>query len=391
MDFDYMRRLMERLTAWRIPGNAAKIYLGGKEVFSWQSGYADAESREAMTTEHFLNIYSCSKVATVTAALQLYEQGLFLLDDPLYDFIPEFREMQVKDGNGNIRPARQPITLRQLFTMTSGLNYNCRVPAFAKANALTEGRMDTLTTVKCLAEEPLDFEPGSRWQYSLSHDVLAAVVEVVSGQKFRDYMQAHLFDPLGMADSCYHNEAVQDRMASLYRYDVAAETDTVKLQAGAAAGQQGNAVKTSKSNTLVFGPEYDSGGAGITTTVADYAKFCAALAGGGLGCNGERILSAGTVALMKENQLSELQQKDFTWPQYRGYGYGLGVRTLISKAASGSTGNLGEFGWGGAAGGAVFIDTSCNLAMFYAHHMLNPQEEYYLPRVRNVLYRCLDG
>jgi len=387
MNFQAMRDLMDGFAAWRIPGNAAKVWLDGKEVFSYQSGFADLEAKEPMTTEHMLNLYSCSKVATVTAALQLYEKGFFLLDDPLYEFIPEFGDMQVKTPAG-IEKAKDPITLRHLFTMTSGLNYNCGVPAFEKARALTDGKMDTLTVVKCLAEEPLDFEPGSHWQYSLSHDVLAAVVEVISGKKFRDYMKENIFDPLDMK-ACYHNEPVQHRMAQLYRYDNSPETDVVALQSGAVRQTDGRIVLTKKRNHLVFGSEYDSGGAGITTTVSDYAKFCAALANHGLGHSGNRILSPGTVALMKENQLSDTLLKEFNWPQYKGYGYGLGGRRLLSKAASGSTGSLGEFGWAGAAGGAVFIDTDRNLAMFYAHHMLNPQEEYYLPRVRNVLYKCL--
>lgn len=388
MNFQSMRELMNRLTSWRIPGNAAKIYLDGKEVFSYSSGYADLETKESMTPEHWLNLYSCSKVATVTAALQLYEKGFFLLDDPLYAFLPEFQHMHVKQPDGTLKEADTPITLRHLFTMTSGLNYKCSVPAFAKARELTGGKMDTRTVIRCLAAEPLDFEPGSRWQYSLSHDVLAAFVEEVSGKKFRDYMKENIFDPLNM-DACYHNEPVQDRMASLYRYENSKETDAVKLQSGAVRQEEGHITKTRKNNHLVFGSEYDSGGAGITTTVADYAKFCAALANKGLGLTGSRILAPGTVELMKANQLSPRLRQDFNWPQYKGYGYGLGVRTMADRAIGGSNSSIGEFGWAGAAGGAVFIDTDLNLAMFYAHHMLNPQEEYYLPRVRNVLYKCI--
>ena len=296
--------------------------------------------------------------------------------------------MTVKQSDGTVKAAENPITLRHLFTMTSGLNYNCGGPAFAKARVLSHDTMDTRTVVACLAEQPLDFEPGSRWQYSLSHDVLAAVVEVVSGRKFRDYMRDHIFDPLGM-EVYYHNEPVQDRMAQLYRYENSVETDVVKLQSGAVQQSEGRIVKTRKSNHLVFGSEYDSGGAGITTSVADYAKFCAALANKGMGLTGNRILAPGTVELMKTNQLTPQLQQNFNWPQYKGYGYGLGVRTMLDRAVGGSNGSIGEFGWAGAAGGAVFIDTDHNLAMFYAHHMLNPQEEYYLPRVRNVLYKCL--
>ena len=389
MDFQAMRDLMERLTAWRIPGNAAKIYLGGKEVFSYASGYADLEAGEKMTTEHMVNIYSCSKPATVTAALQLYEKGLFLLDDPLYEFIPEFREMTVKMGDGTLKKAEKPITLRHLFTMTSGFHYNMEAPAFAKARELTGGRMETLDVIRCFAQETLSFEPGTRWQYSLSHDVLAAVVEVISGKRFRDYMKENIFDPLEIF-AVYHNGDVQDRMAQQYRYYDAEQTDIVTQQAYGNPQKDGHLVNVGKKATFELGSCFDSGGAGITTTVSDYARFCAALANGGMGLNGQRILSPGTVELLKTNQLTDAQREGMTWSQLKGYGYGLGVRTLIDKAASGSVGDLGEFGWGGAAGASIYVDTKRNLAMFYAHHMLNPQEGYYQPRMRNVLYRCLE-
>ena len=180
---------MDRLTAWRIPGNSISIYIDNREVFSYQSGYENFEKKIKMGNDKLFNIYSCSKIATVTAALQLYEQGFFLLDDPLYEFIPEYKEMHFVDKEGNIRKAQHPITLRHLFTMTSGLTYNQSTPAYDKARMLTDGKMNTITVAKCIAEDPLSFEPGERWQYSVSHDVLAAVVEIVSGKKFRDYVK----------------------------------------------------------------------------------------------------------------------------------------------------------------------------------------------------------
>ena len=388
MNFTALEQFMDHLTGWRIPGNAVSVCMEGKEVFSYQSGFADVENRVPMTKDHYINIYSCSKVATVTAALQLYEQGKFLLDDPLYEFIPEYRHMYVSDQNG-VRKAEKAITLRHLFTMTSGLTYNRDTPAFEKARQLTDGKMDTLTVIRCLAEDPLAFEPGEMWRYSLSHDVLGAVVEVVSGQRFGDYVREHIFQPLGMERAMYHNENVRDKMAVQYSYMDGSTGGIVAQQAGAAAGGEGKAVPVEPNARHAFGLEYDSGGAGITTTVAEYSKFCAALACGGVGATGERILAPGTIDLLRTNQLSEDQRKTMVWPQLKGYGYGLGVRTLVDKAASGSTGNLGEFGWGGAAGATVLVDPKIGLSVFYAHHMLNPQESYYQPRLRNVVYGCL--
>lgn len=386
MDFTALKIFLDALTSWRIPGNGVKVCLEGREVFSYTSGYANVEKQIPMTLDHFVNIYSCSKVATVTAALQLYEQGKFLLDDPLYAFIPEFNEMYISDEKG-LRKAENPITLRQLFTMTSGLTYNRDTQAFQKARELTEGKMDTLTVMRCLASDPLAFEPGERWKYSLSHDVLAAVVEVISGKRFSQYVQENVFAPLDIK-AVYHNESVQDKMAMQYEYINGKAESHIAQQAGKAAGGDGFYKPVGLQQTSETGPAYDSGGGGITTTISDYSKLCVALANGGVGATGEKILSSGTIDLLRTNQLNEDQLKNFNWPQLRGYGYGLGVRTLIDKAA-GSTGNLGEFGWGGAAGATVLVDPKLKLSVFYAHHMLNPQEDYYQPRLRNVVYGCI--
>lgn len=392
MNFEYMKNYMDRLTLWRIPGNSIRVCLGGKEVFTYNSGYSDLENKIPMGKDMFLNIYSCSKVATVSAALKLYEEGMFLLDDPLYDFIPEFREMYIKKENGELVKAKNHITLRNLFTMTSGLTYNMETDAFKKAREITGGKMDTLAVAKCIAEDPILFEPGEGWQYSLSHDILAAVVEVVSGMKFRDYMNKNIFGPLGMEKTFYHaNNEIYCNMAEQYRFEVSTETDLVKLQSEGSKDKGGSVVNVGKSNRFIFGDEYDSGGAGIITTVNDYSKFVTALSMKGKGEDGERILSEGTIELLRTNQLNDEVKKGYAWPQLKGYGYGLGVRTLMDKALSGSTGNLKEFGWGGAAGATVLIDTDIGLSVFYAHHMLNPQEEYYQPRLRNVAYTCING
>ncbi len=375
MNFEYMKNFMDSLTEWIVPGNSVVIYKDGKKVF---------EKKIKKTGEEQLYIYSCSKVATVTAALQLYEQGKFLLSDPLYEYLPEFKKMYVKDGD-RIKAAENPITIRDLFTMTAGLSYATNTPAFEKARKLTDGKMDTRTVIKCLAEEPLLFEPGARWNYSLCHDVLAVLAEVVSGMRFSEYMKKYIFEPLDMNNSYYHtpNDVI---ISPQYIYEIQDTKNIVELQQ---KEHTIGVVKRAYGNELVFGENYDSGGAGIITTVDDYAKFAAALANSGTGLNNNRILSSATVKLMKTNQLNEAQRKTMNWRRLRGYGYGLGVRTLIDKAESGSNSSIGEIGWGGAAGATIIADTEEKVALFYAHHMLNPQEEYYQPRLRNVLYSCL--
>ena len=392
MNFDLMKDFMDRLTSWRIPGNGISVCIDGKEVFAYNSGYADLENKIPMTNSHFLNIYSCSKVATVTAALQLYEKGFFLLDDPLYTFIPEYKDMYIENPDSSIVKAKNHITMRHLFTMTSGLTYNENV-AVKKASERTNGNIDTLSFVKCLAQDPISFEPGTQWQYSFSHEVLGAAIEVISGKKFRDYVKENIFDPLDMKESFFHSTGLEDKMAVQYHFKNSDETDDVKLQAASnlISLADGAVFRSKRSRADGFGPEFDSGGGGIVSTVKDYSKFCSALANGGVGQNGNRIISSGTIDLMRTNQLTPENSRNFNWEQLKGYGYGLGVRTLIDKAASGSTGNIGEFGWGGAAGANVLIDPSLKLSVFYAHHMLNPQESYYQPRLRNVIYACVNG
>lgn len=388
MDFTNLKEFMDHLTGWIIPGNSVVVYKDGKRVFSYQSGFSSVEKREPMRGGELFNIYSCSKPTTVVSALQLYEKGLFLLDDPLYDFIPEFRHMKVRCKEG-MEDAKTPITMRHLFTMTAGLDYNTNAPWRAKAEERTKGRMETLDVVRAIAEEPLFFHPGTKWNYSMCHDVLAAAVEAISGQRFSEYVREHIFAPLGMESATYHpTDADRARMAEQYCYEIVGENDAVKQQAGLIQGKDGVVVNVGKGNHLVFGAEYDSGGAGITVSVEDYAKFANALACGGVGETGEKILGAGTIELLRTNQLTfgSIDCSNFGWEQLKGYGYGLGVRTMIDRVASGFNGTCSEFGWGGAAGATILIDPDTRLAYFYAHHMLNPQETYYQPRLRNAVF-----
>ena len=142
-------------------------------------------------------------------------------------------------------------------------------------------------------------------------------------------------------------------------------------------------------NSLIPGEEFDSGGAGVISTVSDYMKLADALCNYGTSRNGERILSKQSVELMRTNSLNEAQFKSFDYEHLKGYGYGLGVRTMVDRVAGGSLSNIGEFGWDGAAGTAVYMDPEIGLSVVYAKHILAPRAEYYQPRLRNVIYSCL--
>ena len=371
--------------------NAIEVYLKGEKVFEYFTGYSDLENKIPLNGDEMYNIYSCSKVTTVTAGTQILERGKILLSDPLYDYIPEFKEMYVKTPEGELKKAVKPITIGDLFSMTAGFSYNLKSEGFKKAAEVTEGKMDTVETIRCAAADPLCFEPGSHWQYSICHDVLAAVVSVVSGQKFRDYVKENIFNPLDMTESVYHHtDETLKRTAQQYSF-VAVGNENMDIVEAQKRGNSkvGYFKNVGKDVSHILGEEYDSGGAGIITTVSDYAKLMAALAGFGMGLTGERILSPYSVNLMRTNRLSEELLKDFNWRQLRGCGYGLGVRTHINPAKSGVISSLGEFGWGGAAGATAIIDPEIGLGVFYAQHTLNPREEYYQPRLRNVVYSCL--
>lgn len=391
MDFTILRRFMDYMAQNRSPGNAVEVYYQGNLVFRYCSGFNNWEEQIPLSGDELYNIYSCSKLATVTAGTQLLERGDFLLTDPLYEYIPEFREMQVKDKQGNIRKAESPITIGDLFSMTAGFTYNLASPGFTLAKEKTQGRMDTVETIKCVAADPLSSEPGKHWQYSICHDVLAALISVISGKKFRDYMKENIFDPLGMQRTFYHHtDETLQQTAQQYRFESSNQqhADIVEAQKYGRSSD-GYYKNVGKSVSHILGEEYDSGGAGIITSVSDYAKLAAALANFGTGLNGEQILSKASVNYMRLNRLNDTQLQDFNWPQLRGCGYGLGVRTHMDPTKSGLICNVGEFGWGGAAGSSVIVDPDIGLGVFYAQHILNPREEYYQPRLRNVIYSCL--
>lgn len=281
MNFEELENLMNRFVEeGYAPGNTVKVYLGKDMVFDYSCGYSDMENKIKMTGDEYFNLYSCSKIATVTAALQLVEKGLVLLTDPLYEYIPEYKEMYIKTADGELVKAKKDITVINLFNMTAGFTYNMNTEGFKKARELTNGKMDTQTVVRCIAGDPLSFEPGERFQYSLCHDVLAGLVSVVTGQKFRDYMQKNIFDPLGMSSSTYYLKPDEQKyMAKQYQFVSKNNGENLDLVNAQKCGndKKGYFEDVGLGNSLVLGDEYDSGGAGIISNVDDYAKLATAL------------------------------------------------------------------------------------------------------------------
>lgn len=381
MDFSNLTAFLSRLTNWRIPGIDCIIIKDGRQIYRHTSGFADIEKAVPMCGSETYNMWSNTKVLTCVSALMLFEKGLFALTDNLSEYMPEFSLMSVKktglDGKTEIVEATKKILIRDLFTMTTGFSYDIDTPYINEVKKSTNGRCPTLEIARAIAKSPLEFEPGTHWRYGLSHDILAALVEVVSGMKFSDYIQKNIFDPLEMNDSTFRtlngSDRLMMRMARQYCYNY--ELD--------------RAVPTDNSCSFKLGTEYDSGGAGLISTVDDYVKFADTLANGGQAFNGVRLLSDKTINLMKTNALNTEQLNDVTWATLKGYGYGLGVRTMIDPIAGGSPGSYGEFGWGGAAGTYLIVDPELHLTVFYAQHMLESQDEYVVPRLRNIIYTSL--
>lgn len=344
-----------------IPGYDCMICMNGKEIYRRKAGYADRENKIPVMGNELYNIFSCSKPVTCVAALQLWEKGLYQLDDELCKYMPEFSDMMVKLDDGTLVPAKQKITIRHLFTMTAGLTYDVFSDNLRQGCKDTNGKCPTREMVKYLAKDPLAFHPGEKFRYSLCHDVLVAFVEVISGMNFNDYVTEHIFKPLGMSDSSflYQEEDFRTRnFAQLYRYVKKGDSFEIEHRPYDSLDFENN------YNNLRWGPLHASGGAGCVTTVEDYMRFLNAW------CKGDVLLKQSTTDMMLTNQLTpEAAEEMYFVQKYHGHGYGLGVRCPLP----GETWHI-DSGWGGAAGAFLAIDPIHQFTMFYAQHVIGHAE-----------------
>lgn len=393
MDFTNLKNYMNMLVnEYHTPGVDCIVYKDHEIIFRYYAGMKDIENNKEMTGNELYLIFSMTKMLTCTAALQLFEQGKYKLDDPISKYLPEFKKMKISydeiDSESASKVttgstigedskktesgyAQNKITVKHLFTMGAGLDYALYDEPIM--NALNSGKTSTRELVRAMSEKVLGFEPGTRYNYSLCHDVLGALIEIWSGEKLGDYMRKNIFEPLGMKNTFFgvpEDEEKLEKMAARYTYE------------------NGKPKRLNLECAYNLSKEYQSGGAGLTSCTEDYALFLDAFACGGIGKNGNRILMHETVNLMKTNHLQGRQCEDFN--QLRpGYGYGLGVRTHINKEESKSLSPLGEFGWDGAAGAFSMVDTENKLSLTYFQHIhdwdLKIQTE-----MRNVLYSCID-
>lgn len=393
MDFTKLKNCLDKFVQeYNTPGVDCIVYQDHKMLFRYYTGMRDIENNIKMDGNELYLIFSMTKMLTCTAALQLFEKGKYMMSDHVSKYMPEFEKMRISNEELDCENARKittgaligesneskqdgyaknQITIKDLFTMGAGLDYALADDAIT--NALKNGKTSTRELVGAMSQKVLGFEPGTRFRYSLCHDVLGALIEIWSGENLGEYMKNHIFKPLDMQNTFFGvatDDTQLSRMAARYGCD-----------------DDGKLVRRPLECVYNLSPNYESGGAGLTSCTEDYAVFLDALACGGTAKNGNVILAPATIELMKTNHLKGKQCDDF-YELRPGYGYGLGVRTHIDKTVSGSLSPIGEFGWDGAAGAFSMVDTKNKLSLTYFQHMhawdLNIQNE-----MRNALYECI--
>ncbi len=375
MDFSRLTAYIDTLPTVGVPGCDLAVYRDHEQIYRHAAGHRDAEGTQPMRGDETYCLYSCTKVFTTCAAMQLIERGLMSLDDPVADYLPAYAHLTVKDGDG-VRPAKRVMTVRHLMSMQSGLDYVLDSPALRRAIAELGPDATTRQLVEAKAGDPLLFEPGTDFMYSLSHDALAAVIEVVSGLRFGEYLKQNIFDPLGLHTVGFRlSEADQARLCAQYLFDP--EQNRPVLQHG-------------DINNYRLTPNYESGGAGLYSDVKDYITFADALASGG-SRDGVRLLSPEMMQLWSANQLGPVARRSFDAWNRRGYSYALGVRTRVDTSIAGR-GQIGEFGWDGAAGAWAMIDPVNHLSAYFAMHVRSYGYSYDVihPTIRDLIYGGLE-
>ncbi len=336
-------------------GIVTLIMREGKMVDIHATGFQDKDSKTPMRTTTMFRIASMTKPITSVAVMMLYEEGKLFLTDPVSKFIPAFKGQQVlEQGADKPVPARRQTNLRDLLTHRSGITYGFfnggPVGNSYRKNGVTDGLTTTTMTlaeaIDKLAAEPLVAHPGTAFNYSLSTDVLGRVVEVASGQPFEVFLRERIFKPLKMTDTDFVvPEAKWSRMATVYSPDGSSGIRPMK-DPESFANTHMSPVAYYKSKT------YFSGGAGLVSTAADYARFGQMLLNGGT-LDGVQILSPKTIELMSMSHTADLPSIPIAGP---GYGFGLGFSVLTDLATTAALGSAGSYGWSGIYGTTFWVD-----------------------------------
>jgi CubicO group peptidase (beta-lactamase class C family) len=327
----------------------------GKVVDVHASGFQDVERGTPMKTDTIFRIASMSKPITSVAVMMLFEEGKLLLTDPVSKFIPAFKSMRVAGDGGTLVAARREITIRDLLSHRSGLSYGFLNGGPVGDAYRKEGVTDGLTTTSMtlaqgidkLAAQPLMAQPGAAWNYSLGVDVLGRVVEVASGTPFDVFLRERIFKPLGMVDTSFDvPDAKWQRMSTVY---------SPNGNGGIRPMKDPESFGNTNMSPVAYykAPKtYFSGGAGLTSTARDYARFALMLAGGGT-LDGARLLSPKTIEMMTASHTSDLPQGGLIG---NGANFGLGFRVVMDVATTQTAGSAGMYGWSGIYGTTFWVD-----------------------------------
>jgi CubicO group peptidase (beta-lactamase class C family) len=352
---DHLQRYID---AGKLAGTLTLVARRGRIAYVEPQGHLEVERRRPVTLDSIFRIYSMTKPIASVGLMMLWEQGRFLLDDPVHTFIPTWRDQRVFAGGNHpawkTTAVERPMTVRDLLSHTSGLTYGFMERSNIDAAYRKLGVADRTRsgyTVRDMVDElaalPLEFSPGTRWNYSVSTDVVGHLIEVISGQRLDAYLREHVFQPLGMADTAFVVRAEQSaRFAANYQRQ---PDDSLKLI-------------DDPATSIYRDCAFFSGGGGLVSTAPDYFRFATMLLNKGE-LDGIRLLGRKTVELMTMNHLPDGQDLTtlalpgmFTETGYAGVGFGLGFSVMQSPARAQIAGTPGEFAWGGAAGTAFWID-----------------------------------
>ncbi len=382
------QHIAKYIDANEIPGGLALVARQGRIAHLSVQGLADVERGLPVAPDTIFRIYSMSKPITSIALMQLYERGLLQLDDPVHHYIPSFEKLRVYESGAypeiTTRAPDRPMSIRDLLSHQSGLSYGPQDvsptdDAYLAMNIRRPGTtLDEL--IERLSQLPLKFEPGTRWNYSLSTDVCGYLIQLISGQSLDEYFSENILGPLGMNDTAFWVPPEKvDRFAANY-------------MPGAGGGLE--TYVDPRQVTYVDPPAMLSGGGGLTSTALDYWRFAQALLNGGE-LDGARIIGRKTLELMTVNHLAhgadlfEVGHGHWRTPEFAGIGFGLGFAVTLDPALHQLTGSAGEYTWSGAADTTFFVDPAEELVFIFMTQLMEPPSRRLHRELRTIVYGAL--
>ena len=357
-----------------IPSIDVRIRKDHEEIYRYLKGDADPINGVKAGDDTKYLVFSMTKIQTMTALMQLVEAGKISLEDDVAKYLPAYGKLTMKTPDGGTAPCG-PMLIKHLVSMQSGLNYDLERPGIVRVLKEYGKNATTRQIVDSFVETPLEFAPGTHFFYSLSHDVIAAVIEVVSGMRYGEYLKKNIWEPLGMKDTSFAKPMNDNDplLARQYIWDDPSQ----------------KIIPMDSSCCYQFSDAYESGGAGLMSTSRDYSLLADALACGGTGSSGQRILSPESINVIRTDLLGPDSHKDIETTMGRqGYGYGVGMQILMDPAAIGSIAKPGVFGWDGAAGAATIMYPEEKLSLVFMIHVRNYGYSYGTihPKVRDLLF-----